>query len=223
MSPRVMPRTPAAGAPVTPAPTRRCGCWLASLTRIDRARPRPNIGSNSSNRPTSVGTRNNWPASLIEQPRLQRRQIFPFHRKAHRQSAPPDGFDDHALSAGFSNDPYVVSATRQLAPASNVSCDRADWRYPRCLLSHHRSGLIRVTRVSNRIRLAQHLPSCGSTPCQRIAPPLSSASDDQIATSVYNAGFSNNAWMIMEAEQLNIVANRLVDLAQRATELRRYL
>ena len=36
-------------------------------------------------------------------------------------------------------------------------------------------------------------------------------------------GFSNSAWMIMEAEQLNIVANRLVDLAQRATELRRYL
>jgi hypothetical protein len=29
--------------------------------------------------------------------------------------------------------------------------------------------------------------------------------------------------MIMEAEQLNIVTNRLVDLAQRATELRRYL
>jgi hypothetical protein len=31
------------------------------------------------------------------------------------------------------------------------------------------------------------------------------------------------AWIIMEAEQLNIIANRLVDLAQRATELRRYL
>ena len=27
----------------------------------------------------------------------------------------------------------------------------------------------------------------------------------------------------MEAEQLNIIANRLVDIAQRATELRRYL
>jgi hypothetical protein len=37
------------------------------------------------------------------------------------------------------------------------------------------------------------------------------------------SGLSINAWIIMEAEQLNIVANRLVDLAQRATELRRYL
>lgn len=36
-------------------------------------------------------------------------------------------------------------------------------------------------------------------------------------------GLSIIAWKIMEAEQLNIVANRLVDLAQRATELRRYL
>lgn len=36
-------------------------------------------------------------------------------------------------------------------------------------------------------------------------------------------GLSIIAWRIMEAEQLNIVANRLVDLAQRATELRRYL
>jgi hypothetical protein len=32
--------------------------------------------------------------------------------------------------------------------------------------------------------------------------------------------FSRN---IMEAEQLNQIANRQVDLAQRATELRRYL
>ena len=28
---------------------------------------------------------------------------------------------------------------------------------------------------------------------------------------------------VMEAEQLNLIANRLVDIAQRATELRRYL
>jgi hypothetical protein len=30
-------------------------------------------------------------------------------------------------------------------------------------------------------------------------------------------------WNAMEAEQLNIIANRLADLAQRAAELRRYL
>lgn len=41
--------------------------------------------------------------------------------------------------------------------------------------------------------------------------------------SVYNAQFISVLRTIMEAEQLNIIANRLVDLAQRATELRRYL
>ena len=41
--------------------------------------------------------------------------------------------------------------------------------------------------------------------------------------NVYNACFISAVRTIMEAEQLNIIANRLVDLAQRATELRRYL
>lgn len=41
--------------------------------------------------------------------------------------------------------------------------------------------------------------------------------------NVYNPTFIAIAWKIMEAEQLNIISNRLVDLAQRATELRRYL
>ena len=41
--------------------------------------------------------------------------------------------------------------------------------------------------------------------------------------SVYNNRFISVVGTIMEAEQLNIIANRLVDLAQRAIELRRYL
>jgi hypothetical protein len=44
--------------------------------------------------------------------------------------------------------------------------------------------------------------------------------------AVYNnAEFIHHAGrvLIMEAEQLNIIENRLADLGQRATELRRYL
>lgn len=40
---------------------------------------------------------------------------------------------------------------------------------------------------------------------------------------VYNLSFHGFSRHIMEAEQLNQIANRLVDIAQRATELRRYL
>ena len=47
--------------------------------------------------------------------------------------------------------------------------------------------------------------------------------EDGLQPAYIITGLSINAWMIMEAEQLNIVTNRLVDLAQRATELRRYL
>ena len=45
----------------------------------------------------------------------------------------------------------------------------------------------------------------------------------KVPIRVYNLSFIAIAWKIMEAEQLNIISNRLVDLAQRATELRRYL
>ena len=47
--------------------------------------------------------------------------------------------------------------------------------------------------------------------------------EDGLQPAYIIPGLSINAWMIMEAEQLNIVTNRLVDLAQRTTELRRYL
>ena len=47
--------------------------------------------------------------------------------------------------------------------------------------------------------------------------------EDGLQPAYIITGLSINAWMIMEAEQLNIVTNRLVDLAQRAAELRRYL
>ena len=40
---------------------------------------------------------------------------------------------------------------------------------------------------------------------------------------VYNPVFYSALGTIMEAEQLNIIANRLADLAQRTAELRRYL
>ena len=43
------------------------------------------------------------------------------------------------------------------------------------------------------------------------------------AGCVYNARFNSAIRTLMEAEQLNSIANRLVDIAQRATELRRYL
>ena len=39
---------------------------------------------------------------------------------------------------------------------------------------------------------------------------------------MYNSGFSAE-YDIMEAEQLNALANRLEDLGRRTTELRRYL
>ena len=41
--------------------------------------------------------------------------------------------------------------------------------------------------------------------------------------SGYNAYFISAPGTTMEAEQLNIIANRLTDLAQRTAELRRYL
>lgn len=43
------------------------------------------------------------------------------------------------------------------------------------------------------------------------------------ASGVYNPGFYPAIRTIMEAEQLNTIANRLADLAQRTAELRRYL
>lgn len=57
-----------------------------------------------------------------------------------------------------------------------------------------------------------------STPPQKLGHV-----EDGLQPAYIITGLSINAWMIMEAEQLNIVTNRLVDLAQRATELRRYL
>ncbi|MFZ2853039.1 MAG: hypothetical protein WAZ34_02880 [Rhodocyclaceae bacterium] len=39
----------------------------------------------------------------------------------------------------------------------------------------------------------------------------------------YNPPFYSAVRTIMEAEQLNTIANRLADLAQRTAELRRYL
>lgn len=45
------------------------------------------------------------------------------------------------------------------------------------------------------------------------------------SVGVYNAKFIHHPSraLIMEAEQLNAIENRLADLGQRATELRRYL
>ncbi|KFB67438.1 MAG: hypothetical protein CAPSK01_003198 [Candidatus Accumulibacter vicinus] len=42
-------------------------------------------------------------------------------------------------------------------------------------------------------------------------------------TYIMRSSFIKQAGSIMEAEQLNLIENRLADLGQRATELRRYL
>ena len=44
-----------------------------------------------------------------------------------------------------------------------------------------------------------------------------------LAPGGYNSSFYCAVKTIMEAEQLNIIANRLADLTQRTAELRRYL
>jgi hypothetical protein len=60
---------------------------------------------------------------------------------------------------------------------------------------------------------------------QRLIPRWTRLPTRSASPAVYNAEFIHHAGrvLIMEAEQLNIIANRLVDLGQRATELRRYL
>lgn len=53
---------------------------------------------------------------------------------------------------------------------------------------------------------------------------MASALTTARASDGYNSTFPHQKIRdIMEAEQLNIIDNRLADLAQRASELRRYL
>jgi hypothetical protein len=73
----------------------------------------------------------------------------------------------------------------------------------------------RATVPSNMAALAQR---------RRRTGPLADAAARQLATDVYNERFIHQAIREnMEAEQLNLIENRLADLGQRATELRRYL
>ena len=59
---------------------------------------------------------------------------------------------------------------------------------------------------------------------QTLIPPATAQPPSSPARAAYIMhGLNSAVRLIMEAEQLNIIANRLVDIAQRATELRRYL
>ena len=80
-----------------------------------------------------------------------------------------------------------------------------------------------IEPVMTRDHTEKMLKGFGANTYKNMPQQKLGLAEDGLQPAYIIPGLSINAWMIMEAEQLNIVTNRLVDLAQRATELRRYL